>query len=333
MNIPPEEYIIVREERLLAFIASCFSKAGLDADHAALISRLLVNNDLRGVRSHASRTAHGYCMGCVNGSYNTKPDVRVVRETASLAVLDGDGTLGYMPMVRAAERAVTLARETGVGVVLVRHIGHYGSSGHYTRICAAQGCIGYSVQGYRNEANASGRDPKPSAAFSGNPPVSFAIPGGEEMDMVLDGGASVVDPYHGPGYEDLPERIPASVFKGMGFIAISTLVGGALTGFTLPEADAIAARWPGAQHGGMVLAIDIGSALAEEVFRAEVDRYTRDLRQTHEPVPGTDRVLLPGHIEEERMELHRRQGIRFGEQEQGAMRSLHEQFGAALPWD
>ena len=51
MNRPPETYILVREERLLAFVQACFEKASLEADHAALISRLLVNADLRGVRS------------------------------------------------------------------------------------------------------------------------------------------------------------------------------------------------------------------------------------------------------------------------------------------
>ncbi len=54
MNRPPESYVLVQEERLLAFAAACFEKAGLDPDHAATISRLLVNSDLRGVRSHGT---------------------------------------------------------------------------------------------------------------------------------------------------------------------------------------------------------------------------------------------------------------------------------------
>ena len=56
--------------------------------------------------------------------------------------------LGYLPMVRAAELAVAKAKSAGVGMVVTRPIGHYGSAGHYARICMENGCVGFSVQGY-----------------------------------------------------------------------------------------------------------------------------------------------------------------------------------------
>jgi len=177
MNQPPIDFIPVQEERELAFLESCFERADVDADHGALISRLLANSDLRGVRSHGIRHAPGYCTGFEQGNYNARPDVRVVHETPTAVVLDGDGTLGYMPMVRATEGAIDKAREVGMGMGLVRHIGHYGSAGHYARLCMEQGCIGFSVQGFRHD-DAGGRDPKPSVAFTGAPPICFAIPSG-----------------------------------------------------------------------------------------------------------------------------------------------------------
>ena len=70
-----------------------------------------------------------------------------------------------------------------------------------------------------------------------------------------------------------------------------------------------------------------------EVFGAEVDRYIRDIRETFAPMPGYDEALLPGAVEERCMELHRREGIRFGDSEQKAARDLHEFFGVPLPWD
>lgn len=320
MNVPPKEYILVQEARLLAFVTTCFEKAGLEASHARLISRLLVNSDLRGVRSHGTHIAHNYCMDFVNGNLNPRPNVRTVRENGVSTVIDGDGGLGYLPMVRAAERAVLRAKESSLGLALVPHIGHYGSAGHYTRICAENGCIGFSAQSGRNESK-------------GNPPISFSIPGGDEPDLVLDGGSDLFGPYQGPDYDDLYTRIPAVFFKNLGFMAVSSLLGGGLTGFTLPEGDAIQERWSSARLGGMVLAINIEAAVPGEIFRAEVDRYIRDLLATCEPIPGTDRLLLPGHLEEERTAQHRREGIRFGEQEQQAMTELHKYFNVALPWD
>jgi LDH2 family malate/lactate/ureidoglycolate dehydrogenase len=83
MNRPPETYVQVQEERLLAFAIACFERAGLDNHHASTISRLLVNSDLRGVRSHGTRTVNHYCKALEEGKLNTKPNIRQVHETPS----------------------------------------------------------------------------------------------------------------------------------------------------------------------------------------------------------------------------------------------------------
>lgn len=330
MNEPPEEFVRVDEAQLLCFVTECFKKSG--CNHAELIARLLVNNDLRGVRSHGSASAGGYCNGFATGGFNPTPDVSVLRETEALVVLDGDGTVGYLPMVRAAERAVAKAREQGVGVALVRNIGHYGSSGHYTRICSEAGCIGYSVQGYRNEAVP--RTPPTHAVASGNPPFSFAFPAGSELSIVVDAGAAFdSSPFVEEGFEEVARRFPSPFFKSLGMIAASTLIGGALTGFTSPASAVVQQRWPGANMGGTVIALDPDVIGEGDEFRAEVDRYVRDIRDGHLPLPGTQRVYLPGHLEAERMAASRREGIPLGEREQTAMRGMSGRFDLPLPWE
>ncbi len=108
--------------------------------------------------------------------------------------------------------------------------------------------------------------------------------------------------------------------------------GAALAGVTLPEGDEIAERWPGANLGGMVLAIHVASLLPGEAFSAEVDRYVRAIRENFSPLPGYDEVLLPGHVEERIMDRHRREGIRFGEPEQRAALDLSRYLDVPLPW-
>ena len=333
MNLPPDEYILVQEQRELAFLEACFIYSGTSEEHAAAISRLLVNSDLRGVRSHGIGWASGYCRKLKEGNLNPRPDIRVVCETPTSVVVDGDGFLGYVPMLEATEKAIAKAKEVGIGMGMVRHIGHYGAAGHYGRICLEHNCVGFSVQGFRDDGNAGGHAEKPSVAFTGAPPMCFAIPGDKEPSIVLDMVAHVMSGHRGDGIDDLIERIPAAFFKSMGLVAVATLLGGALTGFTLPQADELIERWPGATMGGTILAIDVKSVVPPEVFGAEVDRYIRDIRETFAPMPGYDEALLPGAVEERCMELHRREGIHFGEQEQNAMRQLHEHFGVPLPWD
>ncbi len=335
MNRPPETFVSVQEDRLLAFSTACFEKAGLSHDHAALISRLLVNSDMRGVRSHGTRTVNGYCSGFETGSMNPQPNIRLVHETPTAVVLDGDGTLGYLPMVNATEGAIAKAKEVGLGMGLVRHIGHYGSAGHYTRICEEAGCIGFSVQGYQNLGNAAGSDTKPQLGYFGNPPLCFAIPGGDEPSVVLDVATCIMADYQrGEEYDSLLSLIPAAFFKSIGYTAVAGLLGGGLTGYTLPDDEGVSERWPGgARLGGMVLAIHVDAVVPEAVFRAETDRMVRDVRETFEPMPGYDRALLPGGIEVERFETHRREGIRYGEMEQESAREVSERLDVPLPWD
>ena len=83
----------------------------------------------------------------------------------------------------------------------------------------------------------------------------------------------------------------------------------------------------------MVLAIDIESVVPTDVFHAEVDRLVHDVRETYEPIPETDKALLPGAIETERTERHRREGIRYGEMEQESARGVSERLNVPLPWD
>ena len=99
MNKPPEEFVRVEEDRLMDFGVACFKQSGLDEDHAALFTRLLVNCDLRGVRSHGSRNFSGYCSAFETKSANPRPNIRValVREYRStcgvaMAVCKSDQT-------------------------------------------------------------------------------------------------------------------------------------------------------------------------------------------------------------------------------------------------
>ncbi len=333
MNRPPESFVHVREDRLLDFAAACFEKVGLDTDHAGLIARLLVNSDLRGVRSHGTRTVNGYCKSLENGQINPRPNVRVLRETPTCAVIDGDGTLGYLPMVRAAEHAIRKAREVGMGMGLARHIGHIGSAGHYARMCSDAGCIGFCVQG-RQQGNAERDGRGRQLGYFGNPPICFAIPSGNEPPIVLDAATCILADYQrGPKFDALLEMIPAAFFKSIGYTAVAALIGGGLAGVSLPSAHGSKKKWGASGAGGCVIAIQVDSVISDAVFRAESDRMVRDVRQNYDPMPGCDRALLPGAIEEERMALHRAEGIRYGDMEQENARQVSARLGVRLPWD
>ena len=147
MNLPPGAFKRIPAERLREFSADCLKAAGMKPDHAEQLAVLLTNGDLRGVRSHGTRQVRGYCQSLRDEKVNPNPDIRVVKETETSILVDGDGGLGYAPMMMATDQAIEKAGDSGLAAGAVCHIGHYGSAGHYTRMCTDQGCIGFSVQG------------------------------------------------------------------------------------------------------------------------------------------------------------------------------------------
>ena len=60
-----------------------------------------------------------------------------------------------------------------------------------------------------------------------------------------------------------------------------------------------------------------------------------DVRETYEPMPGTDRALLPGAIETERTEQHRAARVSaMVKMEQESARGVSERLGVpSYPWD
>jgi len=161
-------------------------------------------------------------------------------------------------MVRATELAIGKAKEVGLGLGVVRHIGHYAG------MCIESGCIGFSSQGHRGMGNAGGREDKPQVGFYGNPPISFAIPSGDEPPVVLDAATNILSGYDnlkGAERDELLSKIPAAFFKSMGYTAVVSLMGGAFTVFTLPDSDNLIKRWHGAIFGGTVLAINVDTVV------------------------------------------------------------------------
>src|SRR5947207_1337986 len=76
------------------------------------------------------------------GGVNLHPEIRIARERAAMAVLDGDNGMGHLVMKRAAQIAVAKARECGVAWVGARRSNHAGPASLYARMPLAHGMLG-----------------------------------------------------------------------------------------------------------------------------------------------------------------------------------------------
>ena len=331
MNRPPTEYKRVSADRLRAFAGACLQAAGMPADHAQQLADLLTNSDLRGVRSHGTNALYGYCRAVRDRRVNPTPDIKVLKETDNAIFLDGDGGLGYAPMMQATAAAIIKAKEKGVAVGGVCHIGHYGSAGHYVRRAMAAGCTAYSVQGAHPQYYQDIKD-KP-AAYYGNPPLCFGMPGDEEPPMILDGATCIMADYQrGEEYDALQEMIPAAFFKSMGYTGIGTLLGGAFVGMGNPRAKALAKQWPAARLGGMIAVMDIGLFVAPEEFRQGVDALVKGVRQDMTPLRGYQEATLPGTVEHRNEAAYSQEGIPLGLDQLERLENAGKEFNVTPPW-
>ena len=110
--------------RLRDFAAEVFVFCGLERADAATAAQVLTLADARGIDSHGIARLAAYFTMLRAGKINPRPRIRVVRETASTACVDGDNGLGLVVGPRANEIAMEKAAAAGSGWVSVRNTNH-----------------------------------------------------------------------------------------------------------------------------------------------------------------------------------------------------------------
>jgi L-2-hydroxycarboxylate dehydrogenase (NAD+) len=169
-------------QRLSDFTEAIFLKIGSKAEDARLATSVLLRADLRGIDSHGIARLSGYVRLWDAKRVNATPAVRVVHESPSTAVVDGDGGLGLVVAPKAMEIAIGKARNCGTGWVAVRHSNHFGIAAQHAMMALEHDMIGISM------TNAS---PLVAPTFSverllGTNPICVAIPAGRQPAFVAD---------------------------------------------------------------------------------------------------------------------------------------------------
>jgi LDH2 family malate/lactate/ureidoglycolate dehydrogenase len=175
----------VNHLKLTRLVARSFEKLGVPADDAEIAAEVLVASDLRGVDTHGVIRFNPnawYVKWLTEGSMSARPNLRVISESASTALVDGDRGMGMVIGHRAMEMAIRKARESGIGMVGVRNSRHYGMSAYYSMRALPHDMIGIAMtNASRQVVPTFGREAK-----FGTNPMCFAVPAGKERPFVLD---------------------------------------------------------------------------------------------------------------------------------------------------
>jgi len=119
------------EKRVRSFTEKIFKAIGCSSKDAKLAADVLVSADLRGVDSHGVARLAGYVRLYDLGRLNPNPEIKIIHETASTAVLDGDRGLGLVVAPQAMRLAMKKAKRVGSGWVAVQNSNHFGIAGYH----------------------------------------------------------------------------------------------------------------------------------------------------------------------------------------------------------
>src|ERR1700758_524863 len=273
--------------------------------------------DLRGSPTHGLIRLPLYVRRIRSGGVNAKPDIRVVSDRPSAALIDGDNAMGHLVMRRAAHLAIDKAKATGVGWVGARMSNHAGPAALYVTMPLHHDMIGlYFAVGSNNHLPAWGS----SESLLGTNPMAVAVPAGEEAAIVLDMAPTVAaygkvrlkaqrgeampvgwmidkqgKPLTDPKRADEGYLLPIGDYKGYGLSLIIGILAGALNGAALGRdvVDFVKETGKPTNTGHAVAAIAVESFMPAPTFKRAVDAVIRDIRNSRR-LPGVERIFLPG---------------------------------------
>ncbi|MDI3319878.1 Ldh family oxidoreductase [Pinibacter soli] len=167
---------------LLNFTESIFRQIGCSAEDATIAAKTLLSADLRGVDSHGVARLTGYVRLWEAKRVNAKPAMKVIHETPSTAVVDGDSGLGLVVAPYAMKVAIEKAKNVGTGWVSVQNSNHFGIAGFHAMMALENDMIGIAM----TNASALVAPTFSTERMLGTNPICVAIPAGKEPAFVAD---------------------------------------------------------------------------------------------------------------------------------------------------
>jgi uncharacterized oxidoreductase len=312
--------------RLEGLARDIFVARGVPADDAAWIATLLVRANLRGHDSHGVIRIPQYVAALVRGTLNPKPQMRLVVDTPTVAILDGDGGFGQVVARRGTGLAIERTRAQGLAAVALRGANHVGRLADYAEMAAQAGLVGLlwaNARGGLNVAPWGG-----AARRLGTNPHAIAVPGpngvvamshdfassvwaegklrvkfnrGESVPpgIMLDGrGEPSTDPraYY---TEPAGSLLTAGAHKGFGLSIAIEILGGILSGAGAASGEPSVFR-----NGTLIVCIDPTRFLPLADFHAQVAALM-DWVRSAPLAAGATEIMIPGEPEA-RVERERR---------------------------
>jgi LDH2 family malate/lactate/ureidoglycolate dehydrogenase len=293
-------------------------RIGYPADEAAIITDQLIDNALCGYR-FASLPRILTIAGDARTQRPRQP-VRIVRETAVSALLDGGNNVGYIAAFRAAEIAVAKAKASGIAIVGAHNSYYSGRNAYFVEHIVRTGLVAIHTASARPHV----LPPGGRAPSLGTNPFCVGFPSADGPVVYDIGTASVMwgevlllarlgkELPEGAGFaaDGNPTRDAAAAaqggvaqfggHKGYGLsFAIQAL--GLLAGAALANGNVL-------DYGFLFIAIDPDLMLGPDVFATQMAELVARIKATPRQ-DGVEEIRIPSERAFRERERRRVEGI------------------------
>jgi hydroxycarboxylate dehydrogenase B len=314
---------VFREKELHEFCFNVLVKLGATKEEADRVATHLVTSNLVGHDSHGVIQIPNYAKQIVAGEIKPGTMLEIVRETPTIAVIDGNWGFGQVVAKRAMEIAIEKAKSSSISCVGVRHCNHIGRVGEYSLMAAEQNMIGIISVNDQGAGLAMAPFGGIDKRLSPNP-ISIAFPSGEPgrpilLDMssttvaqgklavarnrgtsVPEGwaidtnGKPVTNPndFWGPPEGALvPLGGALAGHKGFGLGFMLDVLDGVLGGAGVSRGEATRLG-----NGVFISVINIADFVEPDDFKNQVEALTRWVKSSR-LASGFSEILVPGEFE------------------------------------
>ncbi len=309
----------VNYKELEEFVRDIFIKYGINEKNSKIISESLVDADLRNVISHGVMRVGIYIDRITNGGTTPNPNIRIINETPTTALIDGDNGLGSISSEVAVELARKKAETYGISFVTVRGSSHYGAAARWSLKLSGNDMIGMTGSNVEPLICVTGGKSK----GIGNNPFSCAFPTGSYGHICFDAACSVMAggkmlaEYKLPGKE-LPQgcfldnegnpttdpnqaslMMPFGGHKGYGLaVAVemfSSILSGGNFGNDIGKQYDELDKPSNISHCFMAIKIDAFRELKE--YKCDADKFVEYLHSLPKG-ENVDKIYFPGELEQ-----------------------------------
>ncbi|MCO6017825.1 ureidoglycolate dehydrogenase [Carnobacterium divergens] len=323
------EMVKITKEELHQLIQKKLEKAGLSSIHADTVADTLAFADSRGIHSHGAVRVDYYAERIAKGGTNLAPKFKFNQTGPSVGVFEADNGVGHFAANEALKEAITLAKETGIGVVGVHQMGHSGALAYFVKQAAEQDMIALSVcQSDPMVVPFGGAEP-----YFGTNPIAFATPRFGHSPVVFDMATTVqawgkildarsrnVDipdtwAVDGEGNattnpHEVKALLPIAGPKGYGLMMMVDILSGTLLG--LPFGKHVSSMYTditaGRNLGQLHIVINPSFFTDLEQFKKDINQMVEELHES-KPANGFDQVLYPGELSEIIEAKYEKEGI------------------------